>query len=333
MISLSWAYAETFFITGMLLILAIFFKFWKKNKKTLHHSLLSWHIKNEYTKENSPLWIIRTLRLISLAALACLIARPQVIDHQEEITVDGIDIILCLDVSGSMEFFDDLKDRRSRITVAKQEAISFIDRRFYDPMGIVVFGADALTLCPLTLDKPLLKNFIANTTIGIVNPNGTKLFTGLATALGRLRKSTAKSKIIVLLTDGKPMGETKLDVQTIIAMAKEFDVTIYSIGIGNQQGGYAFDMFGSIQAIGAESIDYVLLAMLARETGGKFFPAHNPQEMKIAYDTIDRLEKTTHETKMFNLHHEKHLPFLLLFLIGLFGEIFLRCFLFKGFFS
>lgn len=332
MISFSWAYADTFFITLTLIGLALFFKLWKKNKKILHHSLTSWY--HAQTKNiHAPLWIIRALRTVALVALACLIARPQLIDHRSEVTVDGIDIMLCLDVSGSMEFFDDLQDRRSRITVAKQEAITFIDRRHHDPIGIVVFGADALTLCPLTLDKPLLKNFISTTNIGIVNPNGTKLFTGLATALGRLRKSTAKSKIIVVLTDGKPMGETKFDADTIIAMAKEFGVTIYSIGIGNQQGGYVFNAFGSIQAIGAESIDYVLLATLARETGGKFYPAHNPEEMKIAYDAIDRLAKTTYETKLFSLHHEKHMPFLLLFLIAFFGEIFLRCFIFKGFFS
>lgn len=333
MMSFTCAYPYTFLITIPLILLELYFRFWHCKGARLQHSLVAWYQKFSPGVSQYPAYILRTLRLASLIGLAFLVARPQWIDYRSHVTVNGIDVVLCLDVSGSMEMFDDLRDRRSRIDVSKQEALSFIDRRVHDPIGIVIFGADAMTLCPLTIDKGLLKGFVANTRIGVVDPNGTKLFTGIATAIGRLRKSTASSKIVVVLTDGKPMGETRFDADTITAMAKEFGVKLYTIGIGNKEGGYAVNAFGMLQAVGAESIDHVLLATLARETGGKFFVAQNPAEMKEAYDMIDRLEKTTYETALFGTHHEAFLPFLIFILLCCAAELLLSCFIWRGFFS
>ncbi|MBL4588332.1 VWA domain-containing protein [Candidatus Babeliales bacterium] len=332
MISLWWAYPYTFFITLTCIIIACWYKYFHKNKTQVKHALGASYFKKNRTAL-FPLKTLRLLRIIALIALACLIARLQKVDQRVETAVDGIDFVLCMDFSGSMNLFDDLNDRRSRITVAKRNALDFIDQRTYDPVGIVVFGAEALTLCPLTLDKPLLKNFISNASINIVNPNGTKLFTGLATAISRLRSSSAKSKVVLLLTDGKPMGETRFDADTIIAMAQEFNVKIYSVGIGNKQGGYGLDVFGRIQPAGADTVDYGLLAALSRETGGKFFAAHNPKEMKEAYDAINKLEKTTLQTSMFSLYHELLYPFLWILIASIFLELLLRCFIWKGFFS
>jgi Ca-activated chloride channel family protein len=333
MISFWWAYPYTFLVTIPLIFFATLYKHYRYKNSRITHSLNSWYAQKNASSKKWILHSIRLLRFITLCALACLIARFQKVDQRNETMVDGIDIVLCLDVSGSMDLFDDLHDRRSRIIVAKQEALRFIDQRIHDPMGIVVFGADALTLCPLTLDKQLLKNFIANTTINIVNPNGTKLFTGLATAINRLKTSTAKSKMILLLTDGKPMGETQFDAESIIALAQEFNIKIYSVGIGNQHGGYGIDQFGMIQSIGAEAVDYILLAHLASKTSGKFFPAHNPQEMKEAYESINRLEKTTYQTSMLHLYYELFYPFLWILIVSLFIELLLRCFIWKGLFS
>lgn len=333
MISMWWAYPYTFLITFSCILIACWYKYFHK-KTVIKHALGSWYFK----KNNSsllPLVVLRLLRIIALIALACLIARLQESDKKTETVVDGIDFVLCMDFSGSMNLFDDLRDRRTRIETVKKNAREFIlkQERRHDPIGIVVFGAEVLTLCPLTLDKQLLNNFISNASINIVNPNGTRLFTGLATSISRLRSSSAKSKVILLLTDGKPMGETRFDAETVISMAQECNVKIYSVGIGNKEGGYGLDLFGRIQSAGSDTVDYVLLAALAHETGGKFFTAQNPKEMKEAYDTINKLEKTTIKTSIFTLYHELFYPFLWILIASILLELLLRCFIWKGFFS
>lgn len=273
--------------------------------------------------------ILFGLRSCALLLLCFLTLRPQWVDERSQINVEGIDIVLALDVSGSMQLFDDVKDRRPRIDVAKQEAIRFINKRTNDPIGIVVFGADTLSLAPLTLDKQMLKNVIGTLQLGVINPNGTFLGTGLATAVNRLKNSQAKSKIIILLSDGEPTPHEKIDPDTALDLASSQGIKIYTIGIGNQEGGYMIGPFGNVQTMGAR-LNTMLLEKIAQKTGGVFFKAHNPQDMRAIYDKIDQLERTSYETNMFHRYYEAFGYFMWVVMLLFAVETFLRLWLWRG---
>ncbi|MCK4499220.1 VWA domain-containing protein [Candidatus Babeliales bacterium] len=254
-------------------------------------------------------------------------------DTRSKVDVNGVDIVLALDVSGSMEIFDDPHDRRPRIQVAKEEAINFINKRPNDPIGLVVFAVDTLSLAPPTLDKSLLQESIEALEIGFVNPNGTALAQGLATAVSRLRNSKSKSKIVILLTDGQPTGRSKVSIKQAIKLAKQYKIKVYTMGIGNENGGY-FQQFGRIipaAGLGQDTgVDKKLLTHIAQETGGKFFAAHNPQEIRDVYNTIDQLEKTNRKADVFSRYYEAFWLFAAPLLVLLCLESLLRCWLWKG---
>ncbi len=262
--------------------------------------------------------IMFALRSVILISLIVLASRPQLVDSKSVVNVNGVDIVMAIDVSGSMELFDDPRDRRSRIEVAKKEAIDFIDKRPNDAIAIGVFGADAVSLMPLTLDKRLLKNVVGDLKVGIVNAEGTALATGLAMAINRLRTSTAKSKIIIFLTDGRPFGPDKLTVDQAIALAKNFGIKIYTIGIGSANGGYTAGPFGQVMMVGQDSaVDMELLKKISNQTGARAFEARKPQDLRDIYATIDKLEKTESETTIYNRYFEaieRCVPFLLILL-------------------
>lgn len=275
----------------------------------------------------SPKKILNFLRLCSLVFLVVLIGRPQTIDDRSSVNVQGIPIELAIDISGSMQCFDDMNDRRSRIDVAKQEAIRFIEKRTNDPIGIVFFAGDVLSRCPLTLDKNILKEIVASIRIGDVDPNGTQLATGLAIAVSRLRASDSKNKVVILLTDGLPNSET-LTIDGVIALAQKFGVKVYAIGIGSENGSFMPSVFGLSQ-VDAQP-DMRVLEKIASTTGGKAFHAQNPKEMRAIYDTIDLLEKTEIETNLFHNYHELFMLFLWFVLACIFLESFLRFILWGG---
>jgi len=273
--------------------------------------------------------ILFFLRLAALLGLIFLIARPVWVDERSAVNVEGIDIILAIDVSDSMNIFDDLRDRRSRIEVAKQEAINFIEKRIDDPIGVVIFGCEVISRCPLTLDKNILKELVGSLEIGIVNPRGTWLGTGLATAINRLRTSKAKSKVIILLTDGEPTPPEKVDPEAAISLAKQFGVKIYTIGIGNESGGYIVHPFFGVQQV-PYSLNVPLLKKIATQTGGLFLKANNPKEIRQAYATINKLEKTEYQTKLFHHYYEAFLTYIW-FILGLLAfELILRLFIWRG---
>jgi Ca-activated chloride channel family protein len=268
------------------------------------------------------------LRSFTLCGLIFLIARPQWVDSKSKVHVEGVDIVLAIDVSGSMQVFDDVKDTRPRIQVARDEAIRFTNKRTDDPIGVVAFAKDALSICPLTLDKNILKESISKLELGYIDPNGTSLGTGLATAINRLRKSKAKSKIIILLTDGEPTPE-KIDPDTAIELAKEFGIKVYTVGIGNERGGFVKHPFFGMQQVGFK-IDVALLKKIAQETGGMFFRANNPAQMRMIYDKIDALEKTEYQTDIFNRYYEAFLSFIWIVFLLLGMELFLKFWLWRG---
>lgn len=258
------------------------------------------------------------IRLASLLLMALLVARPQWVDFKSKIKVEGIDIILALDVSGSMKCFDDLYDRRSRIEVAKKEALAFIDKRENDALGLVIFGKYAIARCPLTLDKNMIKSMVEALEIG--KPcedmeHSTVLCQSIIAAIRRLQKSQAKSKVIVLLTDGLPTPDDQIPVEHAISIAKKLHIKIYTIGIGSDQVGYLSDPILGAQPVRI-TLNMELLKKIASETDGKCFEAKKPKDLKTIYEAIDRLEKVSYETEVFNKYHDYFLPVLWL-VIGL----------------
>ena len=325
---LRFAYPEVFYIFIPIFILTFLYRLKFYKSPVYLFSLGGFFQKKELTKKPYHKKIFFTLRSLFLFGLIFLIARPQWVDSSSKVNVEGVDIVITLDVSGSMRFFDDIRDRRSRIDVAKQEAIRFIDKRIDDPIGIVIFGKDVLSLCPLTLDKDILKNMIDELKLGYINQDGTSLCAGLATAVSRLRKSQSKSKIIVLLTDGEPLND-KVEPDVAIDLAKQYGIKVYTIGIGNQDGGYVnIPPFG-LQKAGV-AINKKLLSKIASETGGQFFMANNPVQMREIYDKIDALEKTECKTNVFHKYYEAFTSFIWLLLLILGLELFLKLFIWRG---
>lgn len=327
------AYFDLIYILGPLLAIAIIYrvKFYRQvryryplTQQCLNHGLAK---KVPYKK------IFFLLRLGTLLSLLFLVLRPQWLDEKSYINVDGVDIMLALDVSGSMQLFDDPNDQRQRIDIAKEEAIRFIEKRTNDPIGIIIFGREALSRCPLTLDKMILKEIVGSIELGNIDPCGTWLGTGLATAINRLRTSKAKSKIVILLTDGQPTPPEKIEPPLAIEMAKKYGIKVYTIGIGNEHGGYIRNPFGMLAQAQEEGLNVALLQTIAEQTGGMFFRAQNQRDMRMIYDKIDNLEKTSLQTTVFHNYYEAFLNFIWIVLL-LFGlELVLRLFIWRGILS
>ena len=269
--------------------------------------------------------------ILRLAAISCIIialARPQTGSEQQLTSGEGIDIIFCLDISGSMLAQDFTP---SRMEAAKQVASDFIDRRPTDRMGLVIFAGESFTMCPLTTDHAVLKSQLYNVQSGLLE-DGTAIGSGLATGVERLRSSVSKSKVIILLTDGEDNGG-RLDPNTAKEIAKSFGVRVYTVGVGTE--GFApvpvQTTSGVIMQREKVSIDEKLLTQIANETGGKYFRATDNESLGTIYKEIDRLEKSKYEVTTFTHYTEKFLPFVLSAIMFLVLEWILRFTLFRKF--
>lgn len=288
-----------------LVILAALARLYLKNHVVYRHTLASTLAANGFASEHWYKKILYVLRLLSLLALAFFAARPQLVDSRSKITVEGIDIILTMDASGSMSIQDFADDQRSRFEVAKDEALRFINLRHNDALGLVLFGKDAITRCPITHDKKLLKQITQEAELGqVVDPDGTVLAIALLNAINRLKYSQAKSKVIILLTDGAP-SDGDIDHNIPLAIAKKMGIKIYTIGIGSDEPRMVLTPQGP--AI-IPVVNRKLLQEIAQHTGGQFFMAHNAQDMRDVYDTIDALEKTEHESPVFTKYFDIYAP-------------------------
>lgn len=283
--------------------------------------------KNCSAQSNISRTILLLIRSLLLLLLLFLILRPQFEDKKSSVTFDGIDIILDLDVSGSMDCFDDLRDRRSRLEVAKIEAANFIKKRPADSIGLVIFGKDAVSRCPLTLDKNILLQSVADLKIGIVDPDGTALCSSIICAVNRLKDSKAKSKILVLLTDGVPARD-EISPEIAIDVAKKFGIKIYSIGIGREDGGFCIQNGFAYQR--NDLIDMDLLTKISNQTGGAAFRAHNAKELSEIYNKIDQLEKTKVDVDLFYNYYDAFYFFVWFLILVLLLELVLRFFIFRG---
>ncbi len=325
--SIRFAYLPVLYGALPLLAFAAWYR-WRYYKNPVYkYSLTSFLISRNVQVKVPHKMILAAMRFITLVGLAFLIARPQLVDEQSKVMIEGIDIMMVLDVSGSMQLFDDLKDQRSRIDVAKTEAVKFIEKRENDPVGLVLFANESVSRCPLTLDKKMLHSIVDDTELGVINPEGTMIAKALIMALNRLKHSKAKSKIIILITDGEPTPGD-LNPRAAIELAKKFGIKIYTIGIGGDGGFFKHPMFG-IQRYGV-GLNTDLLSTLAEQTGGKFFEARRSQEMGKIYDEIDKLEKTEYETDVYHKYYDVFMPFLWALICLFCLELFLARFLWFG---
>ena len=250
------------------------------------------------------------LRTAAFALLVVALARPQDVEQNTSTNTEGIDIMLAIDVSASMLARDFQPDR---ITAAKEVAGSFIADRYGDRIGLVAFAAEAFTQSPLTTDQSTLQTLLSRIRSGLIDDSGTAIGNGLATAINRLRESDAKSKVVILLTDGvNNRGE--ITPLTAAEIAKAQNIRVYTIGVGTRgMAPYpAVDMFGNITYVKQKvEIDEKTLTAMAEMTGGKYFRATDNAKLKAIYDEINQLEKSKVEVFEHISYHELFLHWVL----------------------
>ena len=249
------------------------------------------------------------LRAAAFALLVVALARPQDVEQNVRTNTEGIDIMLAIDVSGSMLARDFKPDR---ITAAKEVAGSFIADRYGDRIGLVAFAGEAFTQSPLTTDQSTLQTLLARIRSGLIE-DGTAIGNGLATAINRLRESDAKSKVIILLTDGVN-NQGQIAPMTAAEIAKAQGIRVYTIGVGTEgMAPYpAIDMFGNITFVNQKvEIDEKTLTAISDMTGGKYFRATDKAKLKAIYDEINQLEKSKVEETEHVSYHELYLAWVL----------------------
>ena len=250
------------------------------------------------------------LRCAAMAALIVALARPQSAEYGTRTDAEGIDIVLAIDISGSMLARDFKPDR---ISVAKEVAASFVGDRYGDRIGLVVFAGEAFTQSPLTTDQSALQTLLGRIRSGVVE-DGTAIGNGLATAINRLRESDARSKVVILLTDGvNNRGE--IAPLTAAAIAQDYGIKVYTIGVGSMgEAPYpVFDQRGNlVQTVKMKvEIDEDMLRKIARQTGGEYFRATDKQTLQSIYDQINTMEKSRVEVNSFTILHEEYLAWVL----------------------
>ena len=272
--------------------------------------------------------VLQLLRLLALCLLIIAMARPQAGKKTTEVTTEGIDIMLALDISGSMKA-EDFKPM-NRLVAAKEVIKEFVQGRQNDRIGLVIFSRQSFTQCPLTMDYGVLLNFLDQVDFGMIE-DGTAIGLGIANAVNRLRNSDAKSRIIILLTDGiNNAGE--IDPNTAADIAKTLGIRIYTIGAGKLgKALYPIDdpIFGRRYVQIENELDEKQLTEVAESTGGKYFRAKSEDMLKNIYQQISELEKTKFKVKEY-LQFDQYFPyFLIAAALAILLELLLRETLFR----
>lgn len=275
--------------------------------------------------------ILYLLRLLAISALIIALARPRNVKvNKKTKTTRGIDIVMAIDVSASM-LAKDLKP--NRLEALKDVAIKFVSQRPNDRIGIVVYAGESFTQTPITSDKAIVKNTIRKIKWGQIN-DGTAIGMGLGSAVNRLKDSKAKSKVIILLTDG--VNNTGfVDPKTATELAKELNIKVYTIGLGTNGTALfpvAKDLYGKLIFRNAPvEIDEVLLKYIAIETGGKYFRATGNRKLEAIYDEINKLEKTKIEEFKYYNYEEKYRSLVILAGILILIEMLLKFTVYRSF--
>lgn len=309
-----------------LLLLLIPYLVWyilkrRKNEASIQFSDTSVYAHTPKSYKNYLLHVPFILRMIALVLLIIVLARPQTTNSWQNSEVEGIDIMLAIDVSTSM-LAEDLKP--NRLEAAKEVAAEFINGRPNDNIGITLFAGESFTQCPLTVDHAVLLNLIKDAKCGLIE-DGTAVGMGIANAVTRLKGSKAKSKVIILLTDGT---NNRGDISPLTAaeIAKEFGIRVYTIGVGtNGTAPYPYPVGGTVQYVNVPvEIDEKTLTQIAGTTEGNYFRATSNTKLKEVYEEIDKLEKTKLHVKEFSKRQEEYRYFALVAFICVLLEVLLR---------
>ena len=303
----------------LLLIPVLLYLFSGKRKKAaLNFSSIS-VIRAAGLKETIKGKIGRYIILAGLILFCIALARPQLLDQSLPLKREGIDIVLVLDVSGSMRSVD---FEPSRLEAARETMDKFIQQRNQDRISLVIFAGTAYTRIPLTLDHNILRASLQEVDVTSVNQDGTAIGMGISVALNRLKKSEAESKVVVLVTDGVNNAGS-IDPLTAARLASEMGVRIYTIGVGTDETIMPVYIMGQKRYQRyAGGLDEELLREIAETTGGKYYRARDPKALDNIFKEINRLEKTSFERDNFQQYRELAYPLILaglfLILIGLF---------------
>jgi len=323
MSKIEFAYPAFFYALTLVPLLVAWY-FWRGRKGTAPLSLSGFENLDD-KQDSARIWMRHVLAMLRMAVITLLIvvlARPQSSNQWEQVTTEGIDIVMCLDVSGSMRAMD---FKPNRLEASKNVGIEFVNARQNDRFGLVVFAGESFTQCPMTTDRAVVINFMKEIDFGVIE-DGTAIGMGLATAVNRIKDSKAKSKVIILLTDGV---NNRGDVGPVTAaeLAAGFGIRVYTIGVGSQGNAPipVQDMFGrTIMQNMPVEIDEDVLKVIAQTTDGSYFRATDNNKLREIYQEIDQLEKTRLDVKQFSKKKEEYFPFLLAALLILLTEILFR---------
>lgn len=324
-------FAHPWYLLGLLLVpLMIGWWIWRYRKQdaAVQHSNISVFDGIGKSLRVRLRWLPYALRCVAVAAMVVAIARPQSSLSRQEMKVEGIDIVMAMDVSGSMLAED---FRPNRLEAAKRVAADFIEGRKTDRMGLVVFAGQAYTQVPLTVDHRILLQQLGSVKSGLVR-DGTALGDGLATAINRIKDSEAKSKVIILLTDGVN-NQGSVDPQSAAEIAAMYGIRLYTIGVGSLgKAPYPFrDQMGRIhyQNIDVE-IDEALLQQMSDLTdGGQYFRATDKKALAAIFDQIDEMEKSKIDVTQYAQTRDEQAPWLWLAFIAIMLELLVRWLWFK----
>jgi Ca-activated chloride channel homolog len=319
---------------ALLLALPYFFSLYRRYYKSPRHALQMPYIHRELGTNWKTFFqkLLPFLPAVAFVLLVVAASRPQRIWKEEKIKANAIDIFLAIDLSSSMLAQDFQPDR---LSVSKEVAQRFVDKRRYDRLGLAVFAGESYTRCPLTTDHAVLKNFLKDLQVGKLE-DGTAIGMGLSAAINRLQNSDSKSKIIILLTDGVN-NSGYIDPLTAAQVAKEFNIKIYAVGVGSMgealtpvtrrgDGQYVF-------AMARVEIDERLMTEVSEMTGGKYYRATDEAALQKIYDEIDKLEKTEVEVTRFTRYTELFQLFAGIACLLLILHFFIRNFVLRSYFN
>ncbi len=328
MSSLEFAYPAFFYALALIPLMAGWYV-WRGRRGTAAMKLSGFENIDERIG-SSRIWlrhVLFLLRLLVVGLLIVVLARPQSSNRWEQVTTEGIDVVMCMDVSGSMRAMD---FKPNRLEASKNVGIEFVNARQDDRFGLVVFAGESFTQCPMTTDRAVVINFLKEIDFGVID-DGTAIGMGLATAVNRIKESKAKSKVIILLTDGV---NNRGDVGPVTAaeIAARYGIRVYTIGVGSQGNAPipVQDMFGRMVTRNMPvEIDEDVLRKIAETTDGTYFRATNNNKLRDIYQQIDKLEKTRMDVKHFSKKKEEYFPFLLAAMLLLIFELLLRYTVFR----
>lgn len=295
----------------------------KRMEPSMKVSTVMPFVKNIRTFRTSIIHLPFVLRIITLSMVIIVLARPQTAENWEESDVEGIDIMLATDVSTSMLAMD-LKP--NRIEAAKEVAANFVNSRKNDNIGLTIFAGESFTQCPLTIDHAAVLNMLnavqCEIALNGVIEDGTAIGMGIANGVSRLKESKAKSKVIILLTDGSN-NSGEISPEAAAEIAKEFGIRVYAIGVGTNNKTAPYPYGGEVINVPVE-IDEATLQRIADITNGQYYRATSKESLAEIYSEIDKLERTKLHARQFSAYDEEYYIFALIALVTLLLEVVLR---------